>query len=60
MPELICDDLNEYKQKAIDYATHPKKHKKLVSKVKKKVKESPLFNMKNYCRSLERALLTIV
>lgn len=60
MPDLICYDLDEYKQKAIDYATHPKKHKKLVNKVKKQVKGSPLFNMKNYCRSLERALLTIV
>lgn len=60
MPELICYDLDEFKQKAIDYATHPAEYKKLASKVKKQVNKSPLFDMKDYCRSLEKALLTTV
>ena len=60
MPELICYDIDEYKQKAIDYATQPAKYQKLLKKVNKQIKKSALFDMKNYCRSLEKALLTLI
>lgn len=55
LPELVCENLEEYEQKALGYAKQPKKLEALKAKVTKDVKQSPLFDTESYATHLEEA-----
>ena len=49
LPEMVCKDLNEYEQKAIDLGSNPEKMKALKEKTASlKTPYNPLFNMNQY------------
>ncbi len=54
---LICNDLDEYINKAINFGNNPKELKELKSKLKNSVLKSNLFNVSNYDSWLEQAYM---
>lgn len=57
IPEMICKDIQEYEDKAVDLCNNPEKLKELKTKVKEKAKTAPLFNTELFTRSFEKACI---
>ncbi len=55
LPELICKNIHEYEDKIIQLCQNPDQLKKLRQKVLEKGKTSPLFDMKKFTKSFEKA-----
>ncbi len=55
MPELIATDLDDYKQKALSFATHHALLKTIRVKLADKIKTGPLFDTQSFTRHLEQA-----
>lgn len=54
MDELICDDLTEYENLAVDLAVNADRYIKLRSKLEDYRQTCPLFDLKKYVLNLER------
>lgn len=59
MEELISQNFDEYKNKAIDLGKNPSKLLNIKKKIRKNVIHSPLFNSKSYTKNLEKAFSQI-
>lgn len=55
LPELICNNQNEYELKAIDFAKNPKQIKEIKENLAKNLISSHLFNAKHFTQSIEMA-----
>ena len=57
LPEMVCENLQEYEQKAIDLGLHPEKLNALKAKTRAlKTPNNPLFDMKQYAYHFEENL----
>ena len=59
MEELISQNFDEYKNKAIDLGKNPSKLLNIKKKIRKNIIQSPLFNSKSYTKNLEKAFSQI-
>ncbi len=59
MPELISNSLQEYEQKALQYAQHPEKLAQIKQKLRLELEKSTLFNPTQFARDLEQRYLDI-
>lgn len=55
MPELVAENFEEYKEKAIYYATHPEAMQDLKQKLKEKKESTPLFDTPLTVKHIEKA-----
>ncbi|CAD5949363.1 TIGR03032 family protein [Planktothrix agardhii] len=53
LPEMIANSVEEYEQKAIDWATHPQELQQLRQRLK--ARDAPLFNISGFVSHLEEA-----
>lgn len=61
LPEMVCKDIKEYEQKAIDFGLHPEKLQAAKEKVRSlKTPDNPLFDMVSYARKFENILKQIL
>jgi len=54
MNELICNDIDEYKRKAIIFATNSKIYKSMKAKFIENIKKNDLFNIDIYTNEIEK------
>jgi protein O-GlcNAc transferase len=59
MPELISKSLQEYEQKALQYAQNPEKLMQIKQKLRLELEKSTLFNPTQFARDLEQRYLDI-
>lgn len=57
LPELVTNSLQEYEQKALDFAQHPEKLAQLKQKLCSELEKSALFNPAQFARELEQRYL---
>ncbi len=60
LPELICQDSEEYVQKGVHLATHPAELEGIREKLEANRPTAPLFDIERYVRGLERLFCRIV
>jgi predicted O-linked N-acetylglucosamine transferase (SPINDLY family) len=60
LESMICETVEEYKQKAIDLANNPQKLQKIKDYLKTHKTQLPLFDVPGFVRNLETAYLQLI
>jgi predicted O-linked N-acetylglucosamine transferase (SPINDLY family) len=59
LPELICESLEQYAQRALEVASDPARLSALREHLTEHGRSAPLFDAARFCRHLEQAYLTM-
>ena len=59
LPELIANSLQEYEQKALDFAQNPEKLAQIKHKLSTHIKNANLFNSAQFARDLEQTYVNL-